>query len=133
MEKLLNNLLGELEKSYRCAQSVKLGNIVYISESIGYQQNGTVVSPYDMKEQIFLAYDDICKTLEAHGVTFKDVVKETLYMKDPDAADELADIRAEFHRDHIAKTEVEVSKLLSKELFLEVEVIAKLPARRVSA
>ena len=75
------------------------------------------------------AYEDVRRTLEAHGATFGDVVKEELYTKDIDAAVDAADIRREFYGSSSppASVWVEVSRLVHPDLLIEVSVVAELP------
>ena len=78
--------LRELEKSFPYAQAVKVGKTLYLSGSVSWDQDGQVVAAGDMKAQMRNAYEDIRKTLDAHGATFENIVKETLYTTDIDAA-----------------------------------------------
>ena len=121
--------LRELEKSFPYAQAVKVGKTLYISGSVSWDQDGQVVAAGDMKAQMRNAYEDIRKTLDAHGATVENIVKETLYAKDIDAAVEAAGVRREFYGNSTppAATWVEISRLVHPELLIEVEVVATLP------
>ena len=120
--------LRDLEKSFPYAQAVKVGKTLYISGSVSWDQDGQVLAAGDMKAQMRNAYEDIRKTLDAHGATFENIVKENLYTKDIDAAAEAADVRREFYEGFAppAATWVEVSRLVHQELLIEVDVIAEL-------
>ena len=91
--------LRELEKSFPYAQAVKVGKTLYLSGSVSWDQDGQVVAAGDMKAQMRNAYEDIRKTLDAHGATFENIVKETLYTTDIDAAVEAAGVRRQFYGD----------------------------------
>lgn len=121
--------LRELEQSFGYSQAVKVGGTLYISGSVSWDQDGKVLAAGDMAAQMRNAFDDIRQTLEAHGATFENVVKETIFTTDMDAAVEASSIRSEFYGDYgpPAATWVEVSRLVYAELLIEVEIIAELP------
>ena len=121
--------LRELEKSFPYSQAVKVGKTLYLSGSVSWDQDGQVVAAGDMKAQMRNAYEDIRKTLDAHGATSDSIVKETVYTKDIDAAVEAADVSREFYGDSTppASTWVQISRLVHPELLIEVEVVAQLP------
>ncbi len=76
-------------------------------------------------------YEDIRKTLEAHGATFDDVVKEAIFTLDMDRFNaEALPIRAEFYQGHslpASSAWLQVSRLGLPEFLVEIEAIAVLP------
>ena len=120
--------LRELEESFGYSQAVKSGKTLYISGSVSWDQDGNVLAAGDMEAQMRNAFNDIRRTLEAHGATFENVVKETIYTTDMDAAVEAAPLRGEFYGDYgsPAAVWVQISRLVYPELLIEVEVIAEL-------
>jgi 2-iminobutanoate/2-iminopropanoate deaminase len=101
------------------AQAVKVGNIVYISGSVG-------AGP--MPHAIHDAYEEIKKTLAAYGLTFQSVAKENVYSTQLDEFIKHKDLRrAYYSEDFPAATWVQVARLYVPELVLEVEVTAVIP------
>jgi 2-iminobutanoate/2-iminopropanoate deaminase len=109
-----------LENTLGFSRAVRVGDTLYISGSVGAG---------DMPDAIRQAYDRIEKTLAAHGLTFQNVVKETLFTTDLDAFNEHRDIRKRYYgNDYPAASWVQVSRLNTPELVIEVEAIAVFPA-----
>ena len=116
-EKYNSNKNMEDEIGY--AQGVKVGNTIYVSGSVGWGKT---------EEAIKHAYDKIAKTLKNYGATFQHVVKENLYATTLDSVIKHKDVRKKYYgNDFPAATWVEVNRLYTPELVIEVEVIAILP------
>jgi len=104
------------------AQAVKVGNTIYISGSVGWGK---------MEDAIKLAYDEIDKSLKNYNVSFSHVVKENLYAISLDSVIKYKDIRLKYYgNDFPAATWVQVNRLFTPELVIEVEVIAVLPEEK---
>lgn len=111
--------LSAFEKDVGYCSAVRSGNTLYIS---GEASGG------DMPAAIGRVYGGLKKTLEAHGLTFADVVKENLYATDLDALIKHKDLRKAAYGDSFpAATWVQVSRLYSPGLVLEVELTATFP------
>jgi enamine deaminase RidA (YjgF/YER057c/UK114 family) len=101
------------------AQAVKVGNTIYVSGSVGWG---------DMKDALKLAYNVIDKTLKNYHATFKNVIKENIYTTELDSLIAYKDIRRKYYgTDYPAATWVEVQRLYSPGLVVEIEVVAELP------
>ena len=71
---------------------------------------------------------DIRQMLTVHGATVADIVKETVYTKNIEAAIEAEAIRNELYGDQLPDAKwVGVSRLLYPELLVEIGIVAKLP------
>jgi 2-iminobutanoate/2-iminopropanoate deaminase len=113
-EKFHLNERSENEIGY--AQAVKVGDVVYISGSVGAGA---------MPKAIHDAYEEISKTLAAYGLTFRNVVKENVYSTKLDQFIANKDLRrAYYDEDFPAATWVQVDRLYVPEFVLEVEVTA---------
>jgi 2-iminobutanoate/2-iminopropanoate deaminase len=111
----------QFEKEYGYCQAVRSGNTLYIS--------GTAASG-DMPVAIGRVYGDLKKTLEAHGLTMADVVKETVYALDLDAFIKHKDMRKQIYGTSFpTATWLQVPRLFSPKLVLEVELIATFPSK----
>jgi enamine deaminase RidA (YjgF/YER057c/UK114 family) len=79
-----------------------------------------------MPEATRQAYDNLAKTLEANGLTFADVVKETVYTTDVEEFKKTGGIRKSYYRDRLpAATWVEVRRLYDPKFVVEIEVTAE--------
>lgn len=122
--------LKGFEQSYGYAQAVKVGKTLYISGTVSIDEAGNPKAAGDMEAQIYNIYEDIRKTLEAHGATFDHVVKEAIFTLDLDKFKAQAvPIRAEFYRGHslpASSAWIQVSRLAFPEFLVEIEAIAAL-------
>ena len=113
------HLNEKTENDIGYAQAVRVGDVVYISGSVG-------AGP--MPHAIHDAYEEIKKTLAAYGLTFQDVAKENIYSTQLDEFIKHKDLRrAYYNEDFPAATWVQVARLYVPELVLEVEVTAVMP------
>ncbi len=95
------NAAVETEISF--CQAVRVGNTLYISGTVG---NG------EMPVAIRRAYTSLQKTLEARGLNFKHVVKETVFATDLDAFVQNKDVRKQFYGESVPPASwVQVSRL----------------------
>ncbi|XRA84179.1 RidA family protein [Pseudomonas putida] len=86
------------EEGYGYPQARRVGNEIFISGQFNHDEEGNLVAltplnadgrPSDfssMGEQMRVSYDNIAKLLALYGATMQDVVEETLYVLDMDAA-----------------------------------------------
>jgi enamine deaminase RidA (YjgF/YER057c/UK114 family) len=86
------------EESYGYPQARRVGNEIYISGQFNHDEAGNLVAPAPLDsdgkpsdfsslgEQMRASYDNISKLLALYGTTLDDVVEETLYVLDMDAA-----------------------------------------------
>jgi 2-iminobutanoate/2-iminopropanoate deaminase len=111
--------LGDWEDEIGYRQAVRVGNVLYISGSVGAG---------DMPKSIRSAYGTLRKTLAHYGLTFQNVVKENLYTTDISALEANLSVRREFYgKDFPAATWVQVQRLYDATDVIEVEVIAVFP------
>ena len=100
-------------------QAVRVGQTLYIAGTPGAGA---------MPEAIKEAYGKLEKTLKAHGLTFKNVVKENIYTTDIEALKTHSLVRRAFYgKDFPAASWVQVSRLYLPELVIEVELVAVFP------
>ena len=76
------NLRPELEKMYGYTHAVRIGNELKISGAVSMDDNGVIVAPGDMEQQMKNCYSDLEKILKHYGYTFNDVVAENIYTTD---------------------------------------------------
>jgi 2-iminobutanoate/2-iminopropanoate deaminase len=117
------------EEQYGYAQAVKVGETIYLSGQVSHDDEANVLGVGDMEVQMRTAYANITKVLAAYGATIDNLVEETLYVTDMEAA---------FHarvkmKDEVfagnpvlASTIVQIERLAFPELMVEIRTIAKL-------
>jgi 2-iminobutanoate/2-iminopropanoate deaminase len=120
----------DLEKGIYFAQACKVGNTLYISGCVSWDDQGNIIGSGDMRMQVKQVYTDIKETLEANGISFRNVIKETVFTTDIDALVKNNDIRTAFYTDAEsappAATWIGCDRLIDPELLLEIECIAAL-------
>ena len=102
-------------------QVVKVDNVLYISGAVARE-----VTP----QGITRVYKALERSLQSHGATFQNVVKENLYTTDIEAMKTHNAARKAFYKgDFPAATWVQISRLYMPEAKLEVELVAHLPRK----
>ena len=100
-------------------QAVRVGNTLHISGSVGRGK---------MPKAIEMAYGTLQRTLEAHGLGFRDVVSERVYATNLDAFIRHKDMRQRYYGDVFpAATWVQVQRLYLPSFVIEVELVAEFP------
>ena len=101
-------------------QAVRSGETLYIS---GNAAKG------EMASAIQKVYSDLQRTLEANGLTFANVVKENVYATDLGAFIQNKAVRRQFYTNTPlpAATWVQVQRLYTPAIVLEVELVAEYP------
>lgn len=110
---------GDWEDDIGYRQAVRVGQMLYIS---GVAASG------EMPAAIRSAYGELEKILKAHGLTFKNVVKENVYTTQLDALKANQPLRNTYYgKDFPAATWVQIARLYDADHVLEVELIAVFP------
>lgn len=109
-----------LETEIGFCQAVRTGRTLYISGS---------AAKGEMASAIQKVYTDLQKTLEANGLTFANVVKENVYATDLGAFIQNKAVRKQFYGNTPlpAATWVQVQRLYTPAIVLEVELVAEYP------
>lgn len=121
--------LNGYEKDFGYSQAVLIDKTLYVSGSVSVDANGRLIAAGDMAGQLRAAYDNIRRTLAAHGAGFDEVVKETIYTTDMDALLKASDVRFEYYDKERLPTVswVQVQRLVDRGFLVEIEVVAELP------
>ena len=105
------------------SQGIDIGNMIFFSGQIPLDPE-TGVMPEGIYAQTRRALDNVKGLLESQGLTFKNVVKTTVFLDNIDDFATMNGIYAEyFEEPYPARSAVEVAKL-PKGALVEVEVIA---------
>ena len=109
---------------YSNAVRVRAGDLLFISGQVAWDADGQVVGKGDLVRQAEQVFNNLAVILEAHGATFEDIVKVTVYVTDLSCFDQLSDLRIRlFSASPPASTIVQVAALVDKDLLLEVEAV----------
>lgn len=131
------------EDAFGYVQALKRGGIIYISGQLSHDESGTLVAPAELDEQgrpenfanmeaqLRCTYENARKLLAHFGATFDDVVEETLFVLDVDAAfPAAAKIRKEMYgseRPPVASNLIGIARLAFPEQLVEVTFRAIAP------
>ena len=110
------------------SRAVRVGNLIYISGTTAIDAEGKVLSsdPYQQAVEILKKIE---AALQAVGAKMEDVVRTRLYVINMNEAAEVTKAHHEvFQAIRPASTLVEVSRLASPEMRVEIEVDAVVPA-----
>lgn len=135
------------EEAYGYPQARQVGNEIYISGQFNHDEQGNLVAPAPlgsdgkpsdfstMGEQMRVSYDNIAKLLALYGATLQDVVEETLFVLDMDAAFAVVgDVRrAAFGLQHpqCASNIIGVPRLAQRAQLIEIACKAVIGAREL--
>lgn len=109
------------------SRAVKIGNTVEVSGTVA-MKDGELIGLDDPYKQTQCILEIIATTLEKAGASLKDVVRTRIYTTDISRWEEIGKAHGEiFASIKPATSMVEVSKLISPEFLVEIEVSAILP------
>ena len=118
--------IRDREKQLGFACAIDAGAVVYVSGTCAQDTGGNATAVGDMAGQMRVIYADIAKALAAHGLDFRDVVKEQIFVTDIAAFRRALPARAAVYEGAAppACTWIEVSGLMRPEYLIEIEVTA---------
>ena len=113
------------------SRAVRVGAAVYVSGTTATDERGSVVGADDPYAQTKQALRNIAASLERAGSSIDDVVRTRMYVTDISRWAEVARAHAEmFGRVRPATSMVEVSRLISPEMLVEIEADAVVATSR---
>ena len=105
---------------------VSSGRTLQTSGIVARDGDGNVVGLGDMTAQIDQVWKNLGDILEAAGAEFSRVIKYTIYVTDMDSYLRARRASDRYYIDKPAATLVEVSRLASPEMMIEIEAVVAL-------
>ncbi len=107
------------------SRAVKVGPFISVAGTVATGPDGKIVGVGDIYAQSVQTLKNIGRALEQAGAGFRDVVRTRTFVTDISQWEKAAQAHGEVFRDiRPAATMMEVSKLISPEMLVEIEVDA---------
>ena len=117
-----------VNKSFGYSQAVRLGDLVFVSGQVAWDEKGQVVGGSDARRQTERAFSNLRVTLEAAGSSLGRVAKLTIFATSRDHLAVIREVRHEVFDPvghYPASTFLVVSGLATAELLVEIEAVAE--------
>jgi 2-iminobutanoate/2-iminopropanoate deaminase len=116
-----------VNKSFGYSQAVRLGDLVFVSGQVAWDEKGQVVGGSDARRQTEQAFSNLRAALGAAGSSLDRVAKLTIFATSRDYLAVIREVRHEVFDPlghYPASTFLVVSGLATAELLVEIEAVA---------
>ena len=127
IKKINPTSMKQPNKAYSNGILVDLDNaqILFVTGQLAQDDQGNVVAPFDYEEQTKFIFGQLEKILNASEMSFDDVVKAQIFVKDIHNSSKISAIRDEYLKNSKpASTMVEVGGFVKDGCCVEIEIIA---------
>ncbi len=119
------NLRPKLEKEYGYTHAVKIGDDLKISGAVSMDDNGVIIAPGNMEQQMRNCYSDLEKLLTHYGYTYDDVYTENIYTTNMQEFIRVSAFRNSIYKKQFPTgTWLEVKGLALKDQLIEIDMEA---------
>lgn len=116
---------------YSCGTRVSGADLIFVSGQVAEDANGNTVGEGDIVVQTEQVLTNLRNVLEAAGASLSDVIKVTVFLRNIEHRDTVAEVRRRFFLDNEpASSLVEVSKLANEDWLVEIEAVAAVATER---
>jgi len=129
-KQLFPDKLSETSGPYSHGTLVSLSDVdlIFVSGQVSVDAKGNTVGKGDAAVQTEQVLKNLQGVLEASGTSLAHVVKVTVFLRNIEDRNAVAEVRKRFFKDNLpASTLVEVSKLVDQDWLIEIEAIAVAP------
>lgn len=113
------------EETIGYSRAVKIGNIVEVSGTTAFDENGNIVGADDPYQQTKFIIAKIEKALLSAGATLNDIVRTRMFITDLKRWEEVGRAHGEyFNTIRPAATMVQIQSLIDPQMLVEIEATA---------